>query len=69
VNVFAVYAVNSHIERLLEDAAERRAAKAGKPSLGQRIAAFRDAIRDAIEDAADTAPKLIPTATGYPYRS
>ena len=63
MNAFAVFAVNSHIETLIEEAADRRAAEP-KPGLRQRVVAFRDALRDAIEDAAETAPRLIhPTGT------
>lgn len=61
MNAFAVFAVNAHIDTLIEDAAARRSAHS-KPSLRQRIVAFRDAIRDAIEDAAETAPRLLPSS-------
>ncbi len=68
MNAFAVFAVNAHIETLLEEAAERRAA-APRPGLRQRIASLRIALRDAIEDAAETAPRMIPTNTAYPFQT
>jgi hypothetical protein len=61
LNAFAVFAVNAHIDTLIEDAAARRSTES-KSILRQRVVAFRDAIRDAIEDAAETAPHLIPSS-------
>ena len=38
MNAYAIFAVNEHLEYLLDEAARNRAANAGKPSFGQRIA-------------------------------
>jgi hypothetical protein len=38
VNAYAIFAVNEHLEYLIDEAARNRIANAGKPSLRKRIA-------------------------------
>ncbi len=69
MNAFAIFAVNEHLEFLLDEAAERRAREARKPRGRGRIARFLASLGRSIDDAAENAPRLVPTLTDYPYKS
>jgi hypothetical protein len=69
MNAFAIFAVNEHLEFLLDEAAQRRAVKSDKPSLFRRIASAASKAREALNAEADYSKSILPTLDKYPYRS
>lgn len=61
MNAFAIFAVNEHLEFLLDEAAQRRALKDyDKPSLRQRIASAAASIKSAFDAEADYSKSILP---------
>jgi len=69
MNAFAIFAVNEHLEYLLDEAAKRRATKSTKPSLFQRIASAASKARDSFNAEADYSRSILPTLDESPFRS
>ncbi len=65
MNAYAVFAVNDHLEFLLDEAAKRRATKSQKPSLIKRIAS---AASEALAMPLDNRGSMLPKLEDYPYR-
>jgi hypothetical protein len=68
MNAYAIFAINEHLEFLLEDAAERRAAEARKPHNRSRFSRLMATLGRSIDRAADTAPNLTPALNDYPFK-
>lgn len=69
MNTYATFAVNDHLQRLLDEAAARRAFTIESPSLRERIASAAASFKAAMEAPADYSRSILPTLTDYPYRS
>jgi hypothetical protein len=69
MNAFAIFAVNEHLEFLLDEAAERRAREARQPRRRGRIGRIIDSINRSIDRAVVGATTLVPVLTDYPYKS
>jgi hypothetical protein len=69
MHAYAVFAVNEHMEYLLAEAAQRRALRADKPSLRERIASAAATVRNAVDAPADYSKSILPKLNDYPYRS
>ena len=69
MNAYATFAVNSHLQVLLDEAAARRALTIEKPSLRARIASAASSVKAAIVVPADYSPSILPALDDYPYRS
>jgi hypothetical protein len=67
VNAYAIFAVNEHLEYLLDEAAQNRAANAGKPSFSERIGKAVQSLRMSFTEATGTS-KVLPSLEDYPYR-
>lgn len=68
MNAYAIFAINEHLEFLLEEAAERRVRESRKPRGRNRIARILDSLNESFERAANAATGLVPALTDYPYR-
>lgn len=71
MNAFAIFAVNAHLESLLDEAAERRVRetrKPSRPSRRSRIAAFLASFDRSIGRAASGLTGLVPLLTESPSR-
>lgn len=69
MNTYAMFAVNDHLQVLLDEAAARRAFKVEKPGLRQRIASAASTVKSTIDSPADYSRSIIPNLQEYPYRS
>ena len=69
MNTYAMFAVNEHLQVLLDEAATHRAFKVEKPGLRQRIASAASAVKSTIDSPADYSRSIIPNLQDYPYRS
>ena len=69
MNAYAVFAVNNHLQELLDEAAANRRANVGKPSLRQRIASAASSVKTTLQSPADYSKSIIPTLQDYPYQS
>ncbi len=67
MNAYAIFAVNEHLEYLLDEAAQNRAANAGKPSFLQRIGKAVDSLRMSFTDSTGSSA-VLPRLEDYPYR-
>jgi hypothetical protein len=67
MNAYAVFVVNEHLEMLRREAAERRAANEGRPSVMARIVSRVTSLRRAITTSEPAGP-IVPRLDGYPYR-
>ncbi len=67
MNAYAIFAVNEHLEYLLDEAAQNRAANAGKPGFLQRIGQAVQSLRMSFTDASG-ANQVLPKLEDYPYR-
>lgn len=67
MNAYAVFVVNEHLEMLRREAAERRAANEGRPSVLARIASRLTGFRRTLA-AGEPAGSIVPRLDGYPYR-
>jgi hypothetical protein len=68
VNAYAIFAVNEHLEFLLDEAARNRATKPVKPSLRQRIASATDKLRLSVATSTYETSSILPKLEDYPYR-
>lgn len=68
MNAYAVFVVNEHLEMLRREAAERRAATEGRPSVVARIAARLSGLRHGLSLREQPASPVLPRLDGYPYR-
>lgn len=68
MNAYAIFAVNEHLEYLIEDAARHRATRADKPSLRSRIAGAVAKVRDSVATRTYDASSILPKLEDYPYR-
>jgi hypothetical protein len=69
MNAYAIFAVNAHLQDLLDEAAARRMVSVEKPSLRVRIASAASKARVTIQSPADYSRSIIPNLQDYPYRS
>ena len=69
MNAYATFAVNAHIQELLNEAAAHRAASVGKPSMLKRIASTATSVKTTLQSPADYSNSIIPNLQDYPYRS
>ena len=67
MNAYAIFAVNEHLEYLLDEAAQNRAANAGKPSFSERVAKAVKSLRMSFADSTGTS-SVLPKLEDYPYR-
>ena len=67
MNAYAIFAVNEHLEYLIEDAARNRSQKTG-PSLRQRIANATASVRLNFATAKYESSSILPKLEDYPYR-
>jgi hypothetical protein len=67
VNAYAIFAVNEHLEYLLDEAAQNRAINAGKPSFFQRMGKAIESFRLSVADATGTS-SVLPKLEDYPNR-
>jgi len=68
MNAYAIFAINEHLEFLLEEAAERRVRESRQPRGRGRISRILDSLNESFGRAADAATSLVPALTDYPYR-
>jgi hypothetical protein len=68
VNAYAIFAVNEHLEFLLDEAAQNRAVNAGKPGFYQRIVKAVESFRMTFVDVTDGVGSVLPKFEDYPYR-
>jgi hypothetical protein len=68
VNAYAIFAVNEHLEYLIDEAAKNRAANAGKPSLAKRVASAVASFRLTVATATYETSSILPKLQDYPYR-
>jgi hypothetical protein len=69
MNTYATFAVNDHLQVLLDEAAARRAFAIEKPRLRERIASAASSVQAAFETPADYSRSILPTLDDHPYRS
>ena len=69
MNAFAIFAVNEHLEFLLEESARNRARKPAKRSLRTRIAAASGKVRLSVATSTYEMSSILPKLEDYPYRS
>ena len=68
MNTYATFAVNDHLQVLLDEAAARRAFSIEKPSLSERIASAASSVKSTLSTPADYSRSILPTLDDYPYR-
>jgi hypothetical protein len=68
MNAYAIFAVNEHLEYLIEDAARNRANKPAGPSLRQRVANAASSVRLSFATAKYETSSILPKLEDYPYR-
>jgi hypothetical protein len=68
MNAYAIFAVNEHLEFLIEDAARNRTNKPARPSLRQRIADATASVRLNFATAKYESSSILPKLEDYPYR-
>jgi len=69
VNAYAIFAVNEHLEFLLDEAARNRTQKAPKPSLRSRISTAVEKVRSSVATSTYEMSSIFPKLEDYPYRS
>lgn len=69
MNAYAIFAVNEHMEFLLEEAARHRAMQTDKPGLLERIASAASRVRASLGRPLDNGGSILPKLEDYPYRS
>jgi hypothetical protein len=69
MNAYAIFAINDHLEFLLEEAAERRARDARKPRGRGRISSMVAAIRRSLDRPTANAESRGRIVTDHPFRS
>jgi len=68
MNAYAIFAVNEHLEYLLDEAARNRATKAAKPGLRTRFASAVDKLRLNVATSTYEMSSILPKLDDYPYR-
>ena len=68
MNAYAIFAVNEHLEYLIDEAARNRANTVGKPSLSERIASAAEKVRLSVATAHYEMSSILPKLEDYPYR-
>ena len=68
MNAYAIFAVNEHMQNLIDESARNRAAKVGKPSLAQRIASAIESLRMSVPATTNEMSSVLPRLEDYPYR-
>ncbi len=69
MNAYAIFAVNAHLQELLDEATAHRAVSIEKPSLRARIASAASSVKVTMQSSADYSRSIIPNLQDYPYRS
>ena len=69
MNAYAIFAVNNHLQELLDEAAANRLANVAKPSLSKRIASAAASAKTTFRSPADYSNSILPTLQDYPYQS
>ena len=69
MNAFAILAVNTHLQDLLDEAAAHRMVSVEKPSLRVRIASAASKAKVTLQSPADYSKSILPNLQDYPYRS
>jgi hypothetical protein len=69
MNDYITFAVNSHLQELLDEAAANRLANVGKASLRERIASAASSVKTTLRSPADYSNSILPTLHDYPYQS
>ena len=68
MNAYAIFAVNEHLEYLLEEGARNQSARIDKPSLRARIAGAIEKVRDSVATTTYDMTSIFPKLDDYPYR-
>ena len=68
MNAYTTFAVNAHIQDLLDEAAARRLTSAQKPGIIERIASAASSVKTTLQSPADYSKSIIPNLQDYPYR-
>lgn len=68
MNAYAIFAVNEHLEYLIDEAARNRASRVGKPSLSERIASAAEKVRLSVATATYEMSSILPKLEDYPNR-
>ena len=68
MNAYATFAVNAHIQDLLDEAAARRLTSVQKPGIIERIASAASSFKTTLQSPADYSNSIIPNLQDYPYR-
>jgi hypothetical protein len=69
MNAYATFAVNAHLQDLLDEAAAHRAVWVDKPGIRARIASAASSVKATFQSPADYSKSIIPSIQNYPYRS
>jgi hypothetical protein len=69
MNAYAIFAVNAHLQDLLDEAAARRMVSVEKPGIRVRIASAASRARVTLQSPPDYSKSIIPNLQDYPYRS
>ena len=68
MNAFAILAVNTHLQDLLDEAAARRMVSVEKPGIRVRIVSAASKAKMTLQSPADYSKSIIPNLQDYPYR-
>lgn len=68
MNAYATFAVNAHLQDLLDEAAAHRMVSVEKPGIRVRIASAASKAKLALQSPADYSQSIIPNLQDYPYR-
>ena len=68
MNAFAILAVNTHLQDLLDEAAARRMVSVEKPGIRVRIASAASKAKMTLQSPADYSKSIIPNLQDYPYQ-
>jgi hypothetical protein len=68
MNAHATFAVNAHIQDLLDEAAAHRLTSVQKSGIIERIASAASSVKTTLQSPADYSNSIIPNLQDYPYR-
>jgi hypothetical protein len=68
MNAYAIFAVNEHMEFLLDEAAKRRQTQSTKPGILERIASAASSMSASLAMPLDNRGSILPKLEDYPYR-
>ena len=68
MNAYTTFAVNAHIQDLLDEGAARRLTSVPKPGIIERIASAASSVKTTLQSPADYSNSIIPNLQDYPYR-